>query len=158
MIVGEAEAPEWSGGNAPATGKSYGIAETGVKRPRHERVPARNDPSGRTGQRHDESGGGDCCGGHWACRLPAERRSRYSGVPASEARLAAKLVDLGVPIPLEGEAMQQAALRAVQGMMFGDGVSQEQARQVLLGINKHLEASKPEIKEAMIKSPHRRVR
>lgn len=74
------------------------------------------------------------------------------GVPASEARLAAKLVDLGVPIPLEGEAMQQAAFQAVQGMMFQDGVSQEQARQVLLGINKHLEASKPEIKEAMIKS------
>jgi hypothetical protein len=72
--------------------------------------------------------------------------------PAAETRLAAKLVDLGVPIPLDGEGMQQAAFQAVQGMMFQDGLSQEQARQVLMGISKNLEASKPEIKETLIKS------
>jgi hypothetical protein len=67
-------------------------------------------------------------------------------------RLATKLVDAGVPIPLDGEGMQQIAYQQVQGMMQQDGLSPEQARQVLMGITKNLEASTPEIKEALVKS------
>lgn len=75
-----------------------------------------------------------------------------SGPPAAEVRLATKLVDAGVPIPLDGEGMQQIAYQQVQGMMQQDGLSPEQARQVLMGITKNLEASTPEIKEALVKS------
>lgn len=75
-----------------------------------------------------------------------------SGAPASEVRLAKKLVEAGVPIPLEGEAVQQLAYQQVQGMMFQDGLSPEQARQVMMGISKNLEAAAPEIKEGMIKA------
>lgn len=72
--------------------------------------------------------------------------------PVAEQRLAAKLVDLGVPVPLEGEGMQQMVFQTIQGMMFQDGVPQEQARQVMMGIGKNLDSSKAEIKEALIKS------
>ena len=75
-----------------------------------------------------------------------------SGPPAAEVRLATKLVDAGVPIPLDGEGMQQIAYQQVQGMMQQDGLSPEQARQVLMGITKNLEAATPEIKEALAKS------
>ena len=75
-----------------------------------------------------------------------------SGPPTAEVRLATKLVDAGVPIPLDGEGMQQIAYQQVQGMMQQDGLSPEQARQVLMGITKNLEASTPEIKEALVKS------
>lgn len=84
--------------------------------------------------------------------LAACQPATPSGAPASEVRLATKLVDAGVPIPLEGEAVQQLAYQQVQGMMFQDGLSPEQARQVMMGISKNLEAAAPEIKEEMIKS------
>lgn len=75
-----------------------------------------------------------------------------AGPPAAEVRLAAKLVDAGVPIPLDSETMQQIAYQQVQGMMFQDGLSPEQARQVLMGIVKKLEDDKPKIKESLIAS------
>jgi hypothetical protein len=75
-----------------------------------------------------------------------------TGAPAAEVRLATKLVDAGVPIPIEGEALQQVAYQQVQGMMQQDGLAPEQARQVLMGIAKNLEDKKPEIKEALVKS------
>ena len=46
-----------------------------------------------------------------------------SGPPAAEVRLATKLVEAGVPIPLDGEGMQQIAYQQVQGMMQQDGLS-----------------------------------
>ncbi len=75
-----------------------------------------------------------------------------SGPPAAEVRLATKLVEAGVPIPVEGDALQQIAFQQVQGMMAQDGLAPEQARQVLMGIVKNLEDKKPEIKEALVKA------
>ena len=75
-----------------------------------------------------------------------------TGAPAAEVRLATKLVDAGVPIPIEGDALQQIAYQQVQGMMQQDGLAPEQARQVLMGIAKNLEDKRPEIKDALVKS------
>ena len=75
-----------------------------------------------------------------------------SGPPAAEVRLATKLVEAGVPIPLEGEGLQQIAYQQVQGMMMQDGLSPDQARQVMRGIVKNMEAATPAMKEALVKS------
>lgn len=72
--------------------------------------------------------------------------------PVAEQRLAAKLVEAGVPLPLDRDGLQQIAFQQVQGMMFQDGLSPEQARQVLMGVTKNLEAATPEIKEMLIKT------
>lgn len=134
-------------GNVSATGKSYRIPAADAKRLATNRAPP---PQTQTTDREQEMTRSVIAVAVAAVALTACQPA--SGPPAAEVRLANKLIEAGVPIPIEGDAFQQIAFQQVQGMMAQDGLAPEQARQVLMGIAKNLEDKKPEIKEALVKA------
>jgi hypothetical protein len=72
------------------------------------------------------------------------------GPSLAEQRLATKIIDAGILMPLDKDGLQQIAFQQVQSMMMQDGLSPQQARQVMLAITRNLEASVPEMKEQMV--------
>jgi hypothetical protein len=74
------------------------------------------------------------------------------GVSLAEKRLAEKIIDAGVLIPLDKDGLQQVAFQQVQGMMYQDGLSPQEARQVMLSITKNLEVSTPEFRQQMVET------
>lgn len=87
-----------------------------------------------------------------ATALAACQPAAKDGIPASEKRLAEKIIDAGVLIPLDKQGLQQIAFQQVQGMMYQDGLQPQEARQVMLSLSKNLEASVPEIKQQLVET------
>lgn len=84
--------------------------------------------------------------------LAACQPASKDGVSLTEKRLAEKIIDAGVLVPLDKQGLQQIAFQQVQGMMFQDGLKPQEARQVMLSISKKLETSVPEIKQQLVET------
>ena len=87
-----------------------------------------------------------------AVALTACQPAPKDGISLTEKRLAEKIIDAGVLIPLDKQGLQQIAFQQVQGMMFQDGLQPQEARQVMLTLSKSLESSVPEIKQQLVET------
>lgn len=87
-----------------------------------------------------------------ATALAACQPASKDGPSLAEKRLAEKIIDAGIIVPLDKQGLQQVAFQQVQGMMFQDGLTPQEARQVMLAITKNIEATEPEIRAQMVEN------
>jgi hypothetical protein len=87
-----------------------------------------------------------------AAALAACQPAPKDGISLTEKRLAEKIIDAGVLMPLDKQGLEQIAFQQVQGMMYQDGLQPQEARQVMLSLSKNLEASVPEIKQQLVET------